>query len=94
MSINPTSNAVAVESTAVLLIDDDTTPKGRSEDGRVTYTLFNLGAGIVYLGESDVDDQSGLPLVVNGALSIFALALLIFAFQEKMYMPKSLRKKN
>lgn len=70
MSINPSSNAVAVSSTAVLLIDDDTTPTGRSEDGRVTYTLFNLGAGIVYLGESDVDDQSGLPLVVNGALSI------------------------
>lgn len=70
MSINPSTSAVAVEDTAVLLIDDETTPTGRSEDGRVTYTLFNLGSDIVYLGESDVDDQSGLPLVVNGALSI------------------------
>ena len=31
---------------------------------------------------------------LNGVLSIFALALLMFAFQEKVYMPKSLRKKN
>lgn len=70
MSINPSTSAVAVSTTAVLLIDDETTPTGRSEDGRVTYTLFNTGADVVYLGGSDVTDQNGLPLVANGALSI------------------------
>jgi len=70
MSINPTSSAVAVEDTAVLVIDDETTPTGRSEDGRVTYTLFNAGADTVYLGASDVDDQNGLPVAANAALSI------------------------
>lgn len=70
MSINPSTSAVSVTSTAVLVIDDATTPTGRAEDGRVTYELFNAGPNTCFLGASDVTTASGIPLPANASRTI------------------------
>ncbi len=70
MSINPSTSAVSVTSTAVLVIDDETTPAGRSEDGRVTYELFNAGPNTCFLGASDVTTANGIPLPANASRTI------------------------
>lgn len=70
MTINPSSIEVHVEDTAILIIDDESTPAGVKEDGRITYAIANTGPDLVYIGASDVTDLTGFPLASGGSATI------------------------
>jgi hypothetical protein len=70
MSLDPTTAAHSVEDEALLVIDDDTTPSGRNEDGRVTYEVYNSGPNTCYLGGSGVTTSSGVPLPSGSSRSL------------------------
>lgn len=68
--INPSSIEVHVEDTAILIIDDETTPTGVKEDGRITYAFANTGPDSVYVGADDVTDATGFPLASGASCTI------------------------
>lgn len=69
--IHPSSTEVHVtDAEPVLVIDDTTTPTGVKEDGRITYSIINIGPGTAYLGASDVADTNGYPLANGAACTI------------------------
>lgn len=70
MSINPSTSAVAVGTSAVAVINDATTPVGAHEDGRITYELYNVGPNTCYLGASNVTTSTGIPLPANSSRSL------------------------
>jgi hypothetical protein len=70
MSVNPSTSAVSVGSTATAVINDATTAVGAHEDGRITYELFNTGPNTCYLGASGVTTSTGIPLPLNSSRSI------------------------
>lgn len=70
MTINPSSSSVSVDDEATLIIDDESTPKGAKEDGRITYHLYNAGPDDVFLGDAGVSVEDGAPLPVDAAFSV------------------------
>jgi len=70
MTINPSCVEVHVEDSAILIIDDETTPTGVKEDGRVTYAIANTGPDGVYIGASNVTDTDGFPLASGASCTI------------------------
>ena len=66
-NLNPSAEAKSVTATKSLVVNDDSTPTGRNEDGRITYEIYNLGPNTIFLGSSNVTAANGQPLPINAA---------------------------
>jgi hypothetical protein len=68
---NPNSYRVAITDEITNIVEDDTAPVAK-EDGRMTYEIYNLGPGDVYLGDTELDNtgDTGMPLPVGSSRTI------------------------
>lgn len=68
--INPTSTAIEVTDTPVLVVEDTSSAQGVREDGRCTYEIYCSGAYTVYLGDETATDATGIPLPPGSSRTI------------------------
>lgn len=82
MSVTPSSTNVTVGITASAIITVDDFGSG-SGDGRITYQILNNGNSTLYLGDSTVTVNNGMPIPAGGSMAInMRLGAVLYAISD------------